>query len=85
MKVHYDTVLLGDNDNKLERLVQEFGSVCQRRKLSVNETKSKITKIGKNVEEYGANISLNDRRMEEVSTACGKLTRRNHVCHDCHY
>ena len=34
---------------KLERLVQEFGSVCQRRKLSVNETKSIIMKIGKDV------------------------------------
>ena len=63
-----DTVLLGDSEEKLERLVQEFGSVCQRRKLSVNETKSKIMKIGKNVEENGVNITLNDRRMEEVET-----------------
>ena len=46
-----DTVLLGDNEEKLERLVQEFGSVCRRRKLTVNETKSKIMKIGKNGEE----------------------------------
>ena len=27
-----DTVLLGDSEEKLERLVQEFGRVCQRRK-----------------------------------------------------
>ena len=38
------------------------------RKLSMNETKSKIMKIGKNVEENGVNISLNDRRIEEVET-----------------
>ena len=63
-----DTVLLGDSEEKLERLVQEFGRVCQRRKLSVNETKSKIMRIGKNVEENEMNISLNDRRMEEVET-----------------
>ena len=63
-----DTVLLGDSDEKLERLVQEFGRVCQRRKLSVNETKSKIMNIGKNGEENQVNISLNDRRMEEVET-----------------
>ena len=63
-----DTVLLGDSEEKLERLVQEFGRVCQRRKLSVNETKSKIMKIGKNGKENGVNISLNDRRMEEVET-----------------
>ena len=63
-----DTVLLGDSEEKLERLVQEFRRVCQRKKLSVNETKSKIMKIGKNGEENGVNISLNDRRMEEVET-----------------
>ena len=34
----------------------------------VNETKSKIMKIGKNGEENGVNINLNDRRMEEVET-----------------
>ena len=34
-----DTVLLGDSE---ERLVQEFGSVRRRRKLSVNETKIRL-------------------------------------------
>ena len=34
----------------------------------MNEIKSKIMKIGKNGEENGVNISLNDRRMEEVET-----------------
>ena len=63
-----DTVLLGDNEEKLERLLQEFGKVCQRRKLSVNVIKSKIMKIGRNEEESGVNISLNDRRMKEVET-----------------
>ena len=38
-----DTVLLGDSEEKLERLVQEFGRVCLRRRLLVNETKSKTT------------------------------------------
>ena len=35
-----DNMLLGDSEEKLERLVQEFGSVCHRRKLLVNETVS---------------------------------------------
>ena len=61
-------MLLGDSEEKLERLVQEVGRVCRRRKLSVNETKSKVMKIGKNGEENGMNISLNDRGMEEVET-----------------
>ena len=61
-----DTVLLGDIEEKLKRLVQAFGRVCRRRNLSVNETKSKIRKIGKNGEDNRVNISLNDGRMEEV-------------------
>ena len=61
-----DAVLLDDSEEKLERLVQEFGSVCRRRKLMVNETKSKFKNMRKNEEENGVNINLNDRRMEEV-------------------
>ena len=34
----------------------------------MNETKIKIMKVGKNGEENGVDISLNDRRMEEVET-----------------
>ena len=64
-----DTVLLGDSEEKLERLVQEFGRVCRRRKLSVNETKSKIMKIGKNGEEIGVNISLNKNALRSKATA----------------
>ena len=60
-----DSVRLGCIEEKLKRLVQEFGRVFRRRKLSVNETKSKIMKILKNGEENGVNISLNDRRMGE--------------------
>ena len=30
-----DSALLGDSEEKLERLVKEFGSICHRRKLSV--------------------------------------------------
>ena len=63
-----DTVLLGDSEEKLEKPVQEFGRVCQRKKLAVNETMSQIMKIGKNDKENGVKISLNDRRMEEVET-----------------
>ena len=51
-----DTVLVGDSEEKLSRLVQEFGSVCQRRKLTVNESKSKIMQTGENGEENGVNI-----------------------------
>merc|ERR1712002_652821 len=61
-----DTVLVGDSKEKLERLVQEFGNVCRRWKLTVKEGKSKVMRIGKNGEGDEVNISLNGRRMEEV-------------------
>merc|ERR1712002_305965 len=61
-----DILLVGDSKEKLERLVQEFSNVCRRWKLTVNEGKSKVMRIGKNGEEDEVNISLNGRRMEEV-------------------
>merc|ERR1712002_295278 len=61
-----DTVLVGDSKEKLERLVQEFGNVCRRWKLTVNEGKSKVMRIRKNREENEVDISPNGRRMEEV-------------------
>ena len=39
-----DTVLVGDSREKLMRLVNEFESVCRRRKLRVNVDKSKVMK-----------------------------------------
>ena len=32
----------------------------------MNETKSKIMKIRKNGEEYGVNISLNDKKLKHI-------------------
>ena len=32
----YDTALVADSEEKLCRLVSEFGGVCERRKLRVN-------------------------------------------------
>ena len=61
-----DTVLVGDSEQKLQKLVKEFGSVCKRRKLAVNVGKSKVMRIGKNRDENEMNISLNNSRMEEV-------------------
>ena len=37
-----DTVLVADSEEKLCRLVSEFGRVCERRKLRVNLGKSKV-------------------------------------------
>ena len=37
-----DTALVADSEEKLCRLVSEFGRVCERRKLRVNVGKSKL-------------------------------------------
>ena len=37
-----DTALVADSEEKLCRLVSEFGRVCERRKLRVNVGKSKV-------------------------------------------
>ena len=37
-----DTALVADSEQKLCRLVTEFGGVCERRKLRVNVGKSKV-------------------------------------------
>ena len=37
-----DTALVADSEEKLCRLVSEFGRVCERRKLKVNVGKSKV-------------------------------------------
>ena len=63
-----DTLLVGESEEKLDKLVKEFGNVCNRRKLTVNVGKSKVMRIGKNREENELNVRLNDRRMEEVES-----------------
>ena len=37
-----DTALVADSEEKLCRLVNEFGRACERRKLRVNVGKSKV-------------------------------------------
>ena len=37
-----DTVLLGDSKENIQRFLNEFGKVCERRKLKVNVDKSKV-------------------------------------------
>ena len=39
-----DTTLVANSQEKLCRLVSEFGRVCERRKLIVNLGKSKVTR-----------------------------------------
>ena len=42
-----DTLLVADSEEKLCRLVCEFGRVCERRKLRVNVGKSKVMRCSR--------------------------------------
>ena len=42
-----DTALVADSEEKLCRLVSEFGRVCERRKLIVNVGKSKVVRCSR--------------------------------------
>ena len=63
-----DTVLLDDDEKALQRLVNDFGRVCRKRKLTVNVEKSKVMKVSKTRDQNELNISLDGRRMEDVNT-----------------
>ena len=43
----YDTALVADSEEKLGRLLSEFGRVCERRKLRVNGGKSKVMRCSR--------------------------------------
>ena len=43
----HDTALVADSEEKLCRLVSEFGRVCERRKLGVNVGKSKVMRCSR--------------------------------------
>ena len=62
-----DNVLLGDDDKKLQRLLNEFRRVCKKKKLTVNVEKRKVMKVSKTGEQNELNISLDARRMEDVN------------------
>ena len=62
-----DTALVADSEEKLCRLVCEFGRVCERKKLRVNVCKSKVMRCSR----YGngdqnMHVRLNGVPLEEV-------------------
>ena len=61
-----DTALVAGSEEELQRLVSEFGRVCERRKLSVNVEKSKIMMCSREGTHGELNVCLNGIRLEEV-------------------
>ena len=61
-----DTVVVADSEEKLCRLVSEFGRVCKRRKLRVNVGKSKVMRCTKNEGSARLNVMIDGEALEEV-------------------
>ncbi len=56
-----------DSEGRLRQLLEEFGTVCKRRKLRVNESKSKVPmKCTRRVDGRRMNVALNGELLEEV-------------------
>ena len=67
-----DTSLVADSEEKLDRLVSEFGRVCERRKLRVNVGKSKVVRYSRYGNGGRMHVILNSEPFEEVE--CFKHT-----------
>ena len=61
-----DTALVADSEDMLQKLVKEFGRLCERRKLKVNVNKSKVLYCSQQVDVGRLNVSLNGDILEEM-------------------
>ena len=57
---------MADSEDKLCRLVSEFGRVCERRKLRVNVGKSKVMRCSRYGNWDRMHVMLNGEPLEEV-------------------
>ena len=56
----YDTVLISDKEEKLQRLVDELSEECRSYGLSVNTTKTKVLGLTKRRELLEVNVTLKE-------------------------
>ena len=61
-----DTARVADSEEKLCRLVSEFGIVCERRKLRVNVGKSKVMRCSRYGDGDRMHVTLNDEPLERM-------------------
>ena len=61
-----DRALVADSEEKLCRLVSEFGRVCERRKMRVNESKSRVMRCSRFGNGDRMHVILNGEPLEEV-------------------
>ncbi len=61
-----NTALVADSQETLRQLIEEFGRVCERRKLRGNESRSKVMKCTWMVDDSRINVAPNGKLMKEV-------------------
>ena len=61
-----DTSLVADSEEKLCRLVSEFGRICERRKLGVTVIKIKVIRCSRYGNGGRMHVRLNGEPLEEV-------------------
>ena len=61
-----DTALMADSEEKLGKLVSEFGRVCERRKLRVNVGKSIVMRCRRYGNGNRMHVILSGEPLEEV-------------------
>ena len=59
---------MADSEEKLGRLVSEFGRVCERRKLRLNVDKSKVMRCSRYGNGDRMHVILNGELLEEVDS-----------------
>ena len=57
---------MADSEEKLCRLLSEFGRVCEKRKLRVNAGKSKVMRCSRYGNEDRMHVILNSEPLQEV-------------------
>ena len=62
----HDTALVTDSEEKLCRLVGDFGRVCERRKLRVNVGESEVMRCSMYGNGDRMHVILNDEPLKEV-------------------
>src|SRR5215469_2260738 len=61
-----DTVLMGETEGSLQRLVTAFDRVCGKRKVRINGNKSKVMRVGENGRVIDMGIRIGRERVEQV-------------------
>ena len=65
-----DTVLLVESEGELQRVVDKFYNVCERRKLKVNVEKSKVMVFERREASESGGLILQCVGENEIKSAC---------------